>query len=857
MLNSTSCESSLKVNDSYESASCKENGIRRESSPSEFKVGWFILNELGPPVSDVGKSLSLTQSVGPHGYQCVNENELDASLLIPFETTFCSNATQENASVRTSKKFIAFVILCATRKDFRDVQMSSIGWMWRFQLSFKQVSGVFMALDCLIFLKIPSDGVTMKSRVPGIILVRGTILEIGRGNLHTIEEDYADFFACTPERIFTKHPNDKEAVVVGVFMALDCLIFLKTPSDGVTMKSRVPGIILVRGTVLEIGRGLQANGVHEFCSGADYSFISTNFLPLINMKPSVISPGYEIEIANGLKVVTNMIVQGCRLELEGNTFIIDLIPFGHGSFDVIVGIDWLSKRRAKIVCFVKIVQIPLSNGEILEVQGERLEGNLKQLKTIKVNEPKLEDILVVREFLGVFPKDLSGLPPSCEVEFRIDLIPGAMPVAKSPYRLEPMEMQELSNQLKELQDKAEVTDDSKWDEMDGNAIANLHLALADGVLSSIEEKKSAKEIWDHLARLYEARSLHNKKFLKRKLYALRMTESTSVTEHPPILREEKIGATIGEGKSSRQVDAWWTKRGVQWNLAIVGSLLIMGHVLALQDVNALCCEAERLQNKECEEIRRCYSCNDHELKIIGIGSIMVKMHDGTVRTIRMCDTLEGLRKNLLFLDNWDDLGCKINEGFFAERSWLTKVSLPFCEYCVISKQHRLKFKTSNSRSVYVLELVHSDVWQAPIQSLGGEKCFVSFIDDYSRRCWVYPIKKKSDVFKVFKVYKARVELDSGKKIKCLRTNNGGEYTSDEFDTFCRQEGIKRQFTTAYTPQHNEVAERMNITMLERARAMLATASLGKSFWAEAVNTACYVINRSPSTAVELKTPIEM
>ncbi|GKC35545.1 hypothetical protein Tco_1047929 [Tanacetum coccineum] len=78
---------------------------------------------------------------------------------------------------------------------------------------------------------------------------------------------------------------------------------------------------------------------------------------------------------------------------------------------------------------------------------------------------------------------------------------------------------------------AEVTDDNKWDEMDGNAIANLHLALADGVLSSIEEKKTAKDIWDHLARLYEARSLHNRIFLKRKLYALRMIESTSVTEH--------------------------------------------------------------------------------------------------------------------------------------------------------------------------------------------------------------------------------------------------------------------------------------------------------------------------------------
>ncbi|GJU85188.1 putative reverse transcriptase domain-containing protein [Tanacetum coccineum] len=92
-----------------------------------------------------------------------------------------------------------------------------------------------------------------------------------------------------------------------------------------------------------------------FDSGVDYSFISTNFLPLINMKPSVIIPSYEIEIASGLKVVTNMIVRGCRLELEGHTFIIDLIPFGYGSFDVIVGMDWLSKLRAKIVSYEKLV----------------------------------------------------------------------------------------------------------------------------------------------------------------------------------------------------------------------------------------------------------------------------------------------------------------------------------------------------------------------------------------------------------------------------------------------------------------------------------------------------------------------
>ncbi|GKA02802.1 hypothetical protein Tco_0675583 [Tanacetum coccineum] len=114
--------------------------------------------------------------------------------------------------------------------------------------------------------------------------------------------------------------------------------------------------------------------------------------------------------------------------------------------------DCLSNLRVKIVCFEKTVQVSLSNGDILEVHGERPGGKLKQLKTMKVNEPKLKDILVVRELPGVFLEDLSGLPPSHEVEFRIDLIPGAMPVTKSPYRLEPMDMQELSNQLKELQE---------------------------------------------------------------------------------------------------------------------------------------------------------------------------------------------------------------------------------------------------------------------------------------------------------------------------------------------------------------------------------------------------------------------
>ncbi|GJS69671.1 hypothetical protein Tco_0702512 [Tanacetum coccineum] len=112
--------------------------------------------------------------------------------------------------------------------------------------------------------------------------------------------------------------------------------------------------------------------------------------------------------------------------------------------------DWLSRHRAEIVCHERVVRVPLPHGEMLRVYGERPEKKVKRLMSAKVEEPKLKDIAIVQNFSEVFPNDLSGLPPSREVEFRIDLIPGAMPVAKSPYRLAPTEMEELSNQLMEL-----------------------------------------------------------------------------------------------------------------------------------------------------------------------------------------------------------------------------------------------------------------------------------------------------------------------------------------------------------------------------------------------------------------------
>nr|GEU33756.1 putative reverse transcriptase domain-containing protein [Tanacetum cinerariifolium] len=127
--------------------------------------------------------------------------------------------------------------------------------------------------------------------------------------------------------------------------------------------------------------------------------------------------------------------------------------YGHGSFDVIIGMDWLSNHKAEIICHGKVVRIPLLDGEVLRVLGERPKVKERLLMSTKASDKKQGEIVVVRDFPEVFPDGLSGLPPIQEIKFRNELIPGVTSVAKSPYRLAPFELEELLGQLKELQDK--------------------------------------------------------------------------------------------------------------------------------------------------------------------------------------------------------------------------------------------------------------------------------------------------------------------------------------------------------------------------------------------------------------------
>lgn len=182
-----------------------------------------------------------------------------------------------------------------------------------------------------------------------------------------------------------------------------------------------------------------------------------------------------------------------------------------------------------------------------------------------------------------------------------------------------------------------------------------------------------------------------------------------------------------------------------------------------------------------------------------------------------------------------------------------------CKGCALGKNTKGTFQNSVSRTNEVLELIHSDLCgPMSVSSIGGCKYYIIFVDDFSRKTWIYFLKYKEseEVLSKFKDFKSITENLSGKKIKILRTDNGKEYTSEIFKQFCKEAGIKREYTVPYNPQQNGVAERKNRTIIEATKAMLLDQNLDTSLWAEASNTAVYIQNRCPHSHIENKTPEE-
>jgi hypothetical protein len=320
-----------------------------------------------------------------------------------------------------------------------------------------------------------------------------------------------------------------------------------------------------------------------------------------------------------------------------------------------------------------------------------------------------------------------------------------------------------------------------------------------------------------------------------------------------------------------------------------------------------------------------YSCHDGDviigdespLEISGIGSVQIKVHDSTFKTLTNVRYVPKMKRNLISLGTLEAMGFKfsadngvlkvsqgnrvvlkaerINNLYYLQGSTLTGIAtvsiasntsntklwhmrlghmsekgmhllhkrgylndigkLEFCKHCVFGKQKRVSFSLSTHCTKGILDYIHSDLWgRAPHSSIGGCDYMITFIDDFSRKVWVYLLKHKNDALTAFKQWKALVENQSGRKIKKLRTDNGLEFCNNEFNSLCADHGIARHKTVPGTPKQNGVAERMNRTILERVRCMLSNAGLcdKHGLWAEAANAACYLINLSPNSVIDFK-----
>ncbi|KAJ0927704.1 putative RNA-directed DNA polymerase [Helianthus annuus] len=180
-----------------------------------------------------------------------------------------------------------------------------------------------------------------------------------------------------------------------------------------------------------------------------------------------------------------------------------------------------------------------------------------------------------------------------------------------------------------------------------------------------------------------------------------------------------------------------------------------------------------------------------------------------------------------------------------------------CETCVLAKSHRHTYKPNNTRVDLPFSLIHSDVW-GPAEVIGGQnfRFFVLFIDDCTRMTWIYFLKNKSEVFDKFTMFYTMIQTQFKTNIQILRSDNGGEFINDSMKRFCQTKGIIHQTSCPHTPEQNGVVERKNRILLEITRALLIESRVPKSFWPEALATATYLINRLPTKALDLKTPLQ-
>ncbi|GKC15501.1 retrotransposon protein, putative, ty1-copia subclass [Tanacetum coccineum] len=401
-------------------------------------------------------------------------------------------------------------------------------------------------------------------------------------------------------------------------------------------------------------------------------------------------------------------------------------------------------------------------------------------------------------------------------------------------------------------------------ELNKKAHSAVILCLGNKVLREVIGETTAAGVWSKLETLYMTKSLANKLYLKKNLYTFYMPAGRKISEHIDEFNKIVLDLSNIEVKFEDKDLALLLLTSLPASFEhFLDTLLYGREALTLEDVMAT------LNSKEIKERSKAKGDDGEGLYVRG------RTDRRDSRQSRNCP--KNNRKKSTGYVNEDDQPSSSGSIFDGSEVMSVEALLDWIMYSGGSYHMTpmldlffdylecdggmVRLGDNRECKIRVEGELNASVKEkdslAQVESLGGKRYFLSIIDDYSRRAWVYILRFKHETFEKFKEWKQLVENHTGRTVKKLRTNNGLEFCNREFKQLCIESGIARHLTVAGTPQQNGLAERMNRTLLDKVRCLLIQSGLPKTFWVEATCKAAYLINRSPSTTIEKKTPVDM
>jgi hypothetical protein len=383
-----------------------------------------------------------------------------------------------------------------------------------------------------------------------------------------------------------------------------------------------------------------------------------------------------------------------------------------------------------------------------------------------------------------------------------------------------------------------------WESNDAKARSDLILTICPSELKQIKNCPTSKDIWNKLHSVYQSQGPARKAMLLKTLILLKMNLANSWSTK--IVGSGTVKLSVEEHLTVRLDETLYVP-DLRSNLLSVGKLTEHGYEVIFRRNEAIVTNPDTGENvivaRRDKDMYYIDELSEESRVSQTRSQISVSLQEWHERFGHLN---EKDLKNIIRKQKVDGIDIKADEA------------LPVCETCVKGKQTRKPFTRSVSQSTELLELVHTDVCgPMRVNSLAGSRYFVTFIDDKSRWCEVYFMKKKSEVIEKFKEYKCLVEKKTERKIKTVRSDNGTEYTSHYLEDFLKQEGIRHELTVEYTSQQNGVAERKNRSLVETARCLMIQSGLSANFWAEAILTANHIRNRCPSRSLGGEIPFKM